>query len=270
MPEVFPKNGVSGLKSDDFVGSARSFWDRIPEQVRRLPILAVIVISGLIAVRIYLVPGDFGEYGHYRGSALADAAALEIKYAGHQTCVECHDDVVDTKAAGYHKDVSCEICHGPAAVHVAEEGDAELLAPRERGGCPLCHEYLPSRPTGFPQIIATSHNPIKPCISCHDAHDPTPPETPEECEACHATIARTKALSKHVYVPCTRCHEAPEEHKILPRRYIPSRPADREFCGGCHDADGPGDKDIKKIDMADHGEGYVCWQCHYPHLPEVN
>jgi len=258
------------LKPDDIMDSARSFWDRIPEQVRRLPILAVIIISGLIAVRIYLVPGDFGEYGHYRGSALADAASLEIKYAGHQTCVECHDDVVDTKAAGYHKDVSCEICHGPAAAHVAEEGDAELRAPRERGGCPLCHEYLPSRPTGFPQIIATSHNPIKPCISCHDAHDPTPPETPEECEACHATIARTKALSKHVYVPCTRCHEAPEEHKIFPRRFVPSRPADREFCGGCHDADGPGDEDIKKIDMADHGEGYVCWQCHYPHLPEVN
>ena len=80
MLEDFPWNGDSGLKNNDLVGSARSFWDRIPEQMRRLPILAVIVIAALIAVRVYLVPGDFGEYGHYRGSAMADAASLEIMY----------------------------------------------------------------------------------------------------------------------------------------------------------------------------------------------
>jgi len=258
------------LKMDDYIDPARSFWARIPEQLKRLPILAIVVIGGLIVFRMYVVPEDFGEYGHYRGSALGEAAELDIKYAGHQVCVECHDDVVDLKAGGYHKNLSCEVCHGPAAMHVAEEGDYELLAPRERGGCPMCHEYLPSRPTGFPQIISASHNPIKPCIKCHDAHDPVPPSTPSECQACHATIARTKAVSAHVYVPCIRCHEAPEEHKVNPRRFLPSRPASRDFCGECHDPAGPGDSDIKKIDMTKHGEGYVCWQCHYPHLPEVH
>lgn len=258
------------MQTDNFLNAARSFWSRIPEQMRRLPVLALILIAALIAFRTFLVPGDFGEYGHYRGSALADAAAHDMKYAGHQACAECHDDVVATKAGGYHKDLACEICHGPAAKHVAEEGDVELRAPRDRGYCPLCHEYLPSRPTGFPQIISASHNPMKPCISCHDAHDPTPPVTPTECEACHATIARTKALSDHVYVPCTRCHEASEEHKTNPRQFPPTRPTDRAFCGGCHDANRPGDKDITKIDMDSHGGRYVCWQCHYPHLPEVH
>ena len=50
--------------------------------------------------RALVVPSDFGEYGHYRGSALVEATALEIKYAGKQACGECHDDVVDMKAGG--------------------------------------------------------------------------------------------------------------------------------------------------------------------------
>ena len=245
------------------------FWDKIPEQMRRLSILLFVVIAAVIAVRTYLVPKDFGEYGHYRGAPLAEAASLGVKYAGRQICVDCHDDVVDTKNAGYHKDLACETCHGPAAVHTDDPDEGQLRAPRERGFCPLCHEYLPSRPTGFPQIVTASHNPRKPCFSCHDPHDPTPPETPAECEACHATIARTKALSDHVYVACVRCHEAPDEHKTIPRRFPPSRPMNREFCGECHAVGGPGDKDIKKIDMTSHGDRYVCWQCHYPHLPEV-
>lgn len=257
------------MKKESIFDLVRSFWTATPEQVRRLSILAVIAVAVLIAVRASLVPSDFGEYGHYRASALADEARLEVQYAGHYVCMDCHDDVVATKKSGYHKNLACEICHGPAATHVATEGEVELPAPRDRDHCILCHEYLPSRPTGFPQIVSAAHNPIKPCISCHDAHAPVPPNTPEECGACHATIARTKALSVHVYVPCTRCHETPEEHKTDPRRYIPSRPVDREFCGECHDSSGSGDKDIQKVDVTSHGGQYVCWQCHYPHLPEV-
>jgi ribosomal protein S27AE len=28
-------------------------------------------------------------------------------------------------------------------------------------------------------------------------------------------------------------------------------------------------KDVPKVDFASHGEKYLCWQCHYPHLPEI-
>jgi hypothetical protein len=182
--------------------------------------------------------------------------------------VDCHDDVVDTKYEGYHKTVACETCHGPAAAHT-EDSDVALTAPRERGRCPLCHEYLASRPTGFPQIVAESHNPLKPCISCHDPHDPVPPETPTECAACHAAIARTKAVSHHVYVGCVQCHETPEEHKVSPRAHRPTKPATREFCGSCHADDAVTEEDIRTIDMDTHGGRYGCWQCHYPHLPEA-
>jgi ribosomal protein S27AE len=79
------------------------------------------------------------------------------------------------------------------------------------------------------------------------------------------------------------CHDAPQQHKVSPRSVKPSKPQTREFCGKCHGKDGKdakGEKDGKggkeklaanapKIDMGEHGEKYVCWQCHYPHSPEV-
>ncbi|MDZ7292028.1 MAG: hypothetical protein ONB44_19435 [candidate division KSB1 bacterium] len=247
----------------------QSFWNRIPEQVKRLVALAVIMLAVLFTARHFLIPRDFGKYGHFRASAVDTLVAQPIRYAGQAACAECHDDVVTTKGAGYHRTVACEVCHGPAAAHTQDPTSIQLPAPRERGYCPLCHEFLPSRPTGFPQIVAASHNPFKPCITCHNPHDPKPPVTPKECEACHATIARTKSLSHHIYVPCTRCHETPEQHKVNPREFLAGKPKTRELCGGCHAQDADSPKEIPRIDIATHGERYVCWQCHYPHLPEA-
>ncbi|NOY60411.1 MAG: hypothetical protein GXO75_15985 [Calditrichaeota bacterium] len=247
----------------------KSLWGKIPEQIPRLSVLLVILVVLFIVVRSRLVPPDFGKYGHYRASAVDEIISQEIRYAGHEVCAECHDDVVGAKKAGYHKNVACEVCHGPAVAHTEDPGSVELRAPRARRYCPLCHEYRPSRPTGFPQIVSNSHNPMKPCITCHDPHDPKPPVTPKECHACHGAIARTKSLSHHVYVPCTRCHETPDEHKVRPRIVVASKPKTREFCGECHAKDAPSEKSIPRVDLATHGERYVCWQCHYPHLPEA-
>lgn len=252
-----------------YLDRVRSAWSRVPEQGKRLVVLLVIVIVVFVPVRNRLVPEGFGKYGHYRATGLEEVAALDITYAGHQICNDCHDDIVATKSDGYHLNVACEVCHGAAFAHTEDPEEVTLPAPRERSHCVLCHEYLMSRPTGFPQIVAASHNPLKPCIKCHNPHDPVPSEAPRECEACHAAIARTKAVSHHVYVECTHCHNAPEEHKIRPREYRPSKPTTREFCGGCHDRNADADPDIRRVNMEEHGEGYVCWQCHYPHLPEA-
>ena len=248
--------------------SMRSSWNNFPEQIKRLVVVFVIIISLFIVIRPILIPSDFGEYGHYRSSAVTEIITQDIKYAGRQICYDCHDDVVDLKQTGYHKDLSCEVCHGPAAAHT-EDDEVELAAPRERGYCAICHEYLPSRPTGFPQIISGSHNPMKPCITCHDPHDPKPTETPKDCEACHGQIANSKSLSKHVYIPCIRCHETPEQHKVQPRQVFAGKPVNREFCGGCHGQEVVTDKEIPRIDLQTHEESYVCWQCHYPHQPEA-
>jgi DnaJ-class molecular chaperone len=135
--------------------------------------------------------------------------------------------------------------------------------------CVRCHAYSPSRPTGFPQINPATHNPLKACTLCHNPHDPKPPHAPQECQACHGEIARTKALSPHVQLECTTCHTVPAEHKVEPRIVRATIPADREFCGRCHGMDAPV-KGTPKIDILMHGEKYLCWQCHYPHMPEVD
>ena len=241
----------------------------IPEQVTRLAVVLIVVVAAFLPVRRLLVPADFGKHGHYRAGALDDAAAVPASYAGQTVCNDCHDDVVGLKSAGYHVNLACETCHGAALNHTENPDSIIPPAPRERGYCPLCHEYLASRPTGFPQILTASHNPLKPCISCHNPHDPVPPETPKECTACHAAIARSKEASHHVYLECTRCHNAPEEHRVNPREHRPSKPTTRAFCGECHSKDADSDAKIPRIDLVSHGERYVCWQCHYPHNPEA-
>jgi len=256
----------SGLKY--FFRKVLLTWRSFPEQIKRLTILVVIIIVGFLFARQALMPPDFGTYGHYRSTAVEEIARQPIQYAGHIICNDCHDDVSEIKHNGYHQNVNCEVCHGPAYEHT-EDDEIIPEAPRERGSCPLCHEYLPSRPTGFPQIKVATHNPMKPCIKCHDPHDPKPQETPKECSACHQEIASTKSLSKHIYVECSECHNTPEEHKINPREIRPTKPVDRSFCGKCHDLNADSDEDIPRIDLVSHEETYVCWQCHYPHLPEV-
>jgi hypothetical protein len=247
----------------------KNYFNKIPEQIKRLSIVVFILAIFFIIIRSVLIPDDFGLHGHYRSSAVDEIVDLPIHYAGHELCADCHDDIVELKGTSYHRDVSCEVCHGAAANHADDPDSYTPPAPRERGYCPLCHEYNPSRPTGFPQIISASHNPMEPCISCHDPHSPDPPETPKECSACHAEIARTKALSHHVNVPCTVCHNTPEDHRIRPREVLASKPRTRELCGSCHSEEATSERGIPRIDLASHEVRYVCWQCHYPHLPEV-
>ncbi|MHC4134987.1 MAG: cytochrome c3 family protein [Planctomycetota bacterium] len=250
---------------------------RIPDQVIRLAILVAVSVIALIVVRQRFVPPTFGEEGHYRSAARDAIAALPVRFAGWQACVECHDEEGDKKRKSYHRTLSCEVCHGPAQDHAkeAEEGefDRRPIIPSTRTACLTCHEYLPSRPTGFPQILELQHNPMKPCMECHDAHDPTPPEAVGSCAACHGHIARTKAVSHHAALDCETCHEALPEHAQRPRAFLPKKPTERKFCGGCHGKGAKPPKEtakrIPRVELGSHGGSYLCWQCHYPHFPEA-
>lgn len=249
-------------------GTARG--PRIPQQVWRLAVVFAIVGGVFVIARRALVPATFGERGHYRSSAVDSITALPLRYAGHEACEPCHVAVVDRKSQSYHRSVACEVCHGPQADHVSAPLEHRPPAPRERARCPLCHGYNPSRPTGFPQIDPVTHNPVRPCITCHDPHNPTPPHPPESCTACHGEIARTKAVSYHAQLPCTQCHQTDRRHLVSPRQVRPSKPAAREFCGGCHAPDARSAPEIPRVDLSTHNRGYVCWQCHYPHHPEAS
>ena len=239
----------------------------IREQVRRLGLIAAIVVVAVLAVRFIAIPRSYFSTRLHRSSTVKREVAKPVSFAGMATCRECHSDVYDTKSNGYHRGLACETCHGPSAKHAEDPMSVKPYAPRDRKFCPVCHAYDRSRPTGFPQINPTIHNPLKPCITCHKPHDPVPPEVPHECSACHAQIARTKAVSSHALLRCTTCHTVPERHKSAPRTATPSKPERREFCGMCHGKDAA-EKTAPKVDVTTHGCPYLCWQCHYPHLPE--
>jgi len=242
-------------------------FNRIPEQIKRLIIVISIFFFIIWIIKVYVIPEELKESGIYRTSAINHELAHEFHYAGNSACAECHEDQYETKYSGYHRDLSCESCHGPGIEHI-EDPDQILSAPTERKFCPSCHAYNISRPTGFPQINPQTHNPLEVCIECHDPHDPVPPETPKNCSACHAQISRTKAISHHIMLKCEDCHETPEQHKIEPRSIKPSIPKNREFCGKCHGNQSK-IKDAPKIGLDSHESKYLCWQCHYPHMPEV-
>jgi hypothetical protein len=220
-------------------------------------------------MRRVLTPKTFGDLGHYRAAAIDEIVARPIKYAGRGACNDCHDDIAAVRGSGRHQMLACETCHGAAQAHVASGGEQKPIVPRERSFCPTCHGFDPARPTGFPQIDAVTHNPVKRCVTCHNPHEPKPPVVPTSCSACHAEIARVKAMSPHTELPCTRCHETSDMHRDTPRASVPTKPRSRDFCGGCHGKNASSPKEIPRIDLADHGRNYPCWQCHYPHDPEV-
>jgi len=239
---------------------------KLREQTARLLIVFAVFIGVVLLVR-YLLPPSLKDHRIHIQTTVEREMARPVRYAGSDLCATCHDEY-NLKKSGYHKNLSCETCHGTAKEHADNPAEVKPFIPRNRDYCTRCHAFDPSRPTGFPQINPAVHNPMKPCVTCHNPHDPKPPSVPQECQACHAEIARTKAISSHVMLECTTCHEVPTEHKITPRNIKASIPLEREFCGKCHGTQS-NVKETTKIDLATHGEKYLCWQCHYPHMPEV-
>ena len=258
---------------------------RIPEQVKRLATVIGALVLMTIAVRFFVIPPRLIARDLHQSSTVEREVAKPVKFAGVTACVGCHEDVGTKKGKSFHKTVACETCHGPAANHADDPGAVKPPAPRDRKFCPVCHAYDASRPTGFPQINPTAHNPVKPCITCHNPHDPVPPHAPQECSACHGQIERTKVVSSHALLSCTTCHLAAPQHRTAPRSALPTKPETREFCGTCHSQSAPDGAPqgqppaeakrlaavksaAPKIDLSEHGGAYLCWQCHYPHLPE--
>lgn len=243
---------------------------RFPRQVVPLIVLFSLAVVALIVSRQLLVPKSFGKYGHYRANAVSEIASQEMVYVGAETCGECHDDIYAKKSGSNHNGVACEVCHGPGAKHVEAPDEFTPDAPRERGLCPLCHGYNPSRPSGFPQILPELHNPGKACMSCHDPHDPTLPNAPSDCSACHREIANRKMVSHHATLECRACHTVPKDHWENPRYARAIKPRDNSTCARCHDRKADSPREIPRVDVVSHAERYKCWDCHYPHFPEAN
>ncbi len=143
--------------------------------------LAAVFIAGLaifLVLRSLLVPKTFGQYGHFRGAALAEIEARPVAYAGHKVCEDCHGDVVDLKKTGKHAGVNCEACHGAQAKHAENPADVIPQLPDTAVLCARCHTTDIAKPVGFPQVDPKEHSGGQACKMCHQPHSPLlmPPE----------------------------------------------------------------------------------------------
>ncbi|MDR3747425.1 MAG: multiheme c-type cytochrome [Acidobacteriota bacterium] len=137
--------------------------------------LAAVFLVGVLAflgLRGLLVPRSFGQYGHYRGDAIKEIAALPVSYAGHQVCEGCHTEVLDVKSKGMHKGVACESCHGPQAKHADDPAAVQPAKLDTAVLCVRCHAANSSRPKNFPQVGAAEHSGGEACNTCHQPHSP--------------------------------------------------------------------------------------------------
>jgi len=124
-----------------------------------------------LLLRAWLVPADFGRYGHYRAGALADNLARAVRYAGKAACLDCHTDVADSQKGSHHASVSCETCHGALARH-ADNPEIQPAKLDPATLCVTCHRATPGRPAKFPQIHPKEHSAGAACTSCHKPHHP--------------------------------------------------------------------------------------------------
>lgn len=242
---------------------------KLPEQVVRLGVVILALLAIVLSLRFLLLPASLFSARPHQAAKVEREMVKPLRYAGAASCRECHQDQVNAQYAGVHRNIGCENCHGPSAQHAAGDKSAVPRRDKDREFCLTCHAYNASRPNGFPQVDPTEHNARKQCIRCHDAHDPAPPETPKDCGGCHGRIQRIKALSTHALLACSECHKADEQHMRRPRSALPTKPDGRESCGRCHavTATGPA-ASVTRVDLTSHGGKYLCWQCHYAHLPE--
>ena len=146
------------------------FKDR--EHLFRAAGLLLAFVLAFIVLRSLFVPEGFGALGHYRAAALDEVRAREVTFAGQPACAECHQDVLDAKAAGAHKTVHCEACHEALAKHAEAPDQVTPTLPEPRVLCIRCHERSVARPRSFPQIEPAEHAGESSCTDCHVPHVP--------------------------------------------------------------------------------------------------
>lgn len=137
----------------------------------RLGVVILVFVAAFAVIRQRMVPATFGEYGHFRGSVLAEIRAGEPVFAGHDACASCHDEVVQTKSKGRHAKVACEACHGPQGKHAADLSE-KPARPGPLQLCARCHEANAAKPQGFPQVVTKDHSGGESCLTCHKSHQP--------------------------------------------------------------------------------------------------
>jgi hypothetical protein len=142
------------------------------EHVFRLGVVFALAVVAFLAWRAWMIPDDFGVYGHYRASALTEARARPVVHAGQAACLDCHDETATVRASGGHARVSCESCHGALASHAEGRAEEPPGRPDGRSHCLPCHAAGTGKPPAFPQVIVSDHAGEAACVDCHQPHTP--------------------------------------------------------------------------------------------------
>lgn len=146
--------------------------------VFRVALVLLVAIGAIFIGRGFLVPHSYGTFGPYRADNVAEQMKARVPaHAGPASCAPCHKGKAEARAAGSHKTVSCEVCHGPLGRHVV---DGKVTGPatvdRAYTLCARCHRRIQGRPEKFPQVVLEQHVTAKlegaVCLECHDPHSP--------------------------------------------------------------------------------------------------
>ena len=135
-------------------------------------IVLIAAVAVFLLLRRAIIPPAFGQYGHYRPGALDMVRQRPVSFAGQDSCIACHDDEANARAAGRHIHVACEACHGPQVQHANDPGAIKPQLPNVAKLCRGCHEKDAAKPKDFPQVVTTEHMGDMPCNSCHKPHNP--------------------------------------------------------------------------------------------------
>ena len=156
------------------------------EHLVRLAVVIVVLLAIYLVLRVAVVPRSFGEYGHYRGAAIAETATHPIAFAGHEACEVCHTDVVEQKRQGKHVVVACEACHGALGKHADDPASVTPAKLDTAVVCARCHEANSAKPKGFPQVVTADHAGGIACDTCHQPHRPKIEASPAEAKKAAA------------------------------------------------------------------------------------
>ena len=184
---------------------------KIPKHIVRLTMLLGFFLLIAFAAKIYLTDPSYYRFGYYRADAVPQLAAGEPVYQGSQWCLDCHEERKPDWPASAHKTVQCEVCHGPAPEHPDDK--VSLIQEDSIKLCTTCHEYMPARPAGQPQIVPGEHpfadGEVMPCIECHNPHAPGPVVRADEAETVASPDSPT-AVRINAAPPgaskCAKCH----------------------------------------------------------------
>lgn len=183
----------------------------MPKHLAILVILLGCFFLLALSAKFYLTDPSFYRFGNYRADAVPELASGTPLFRGGEYCRTCHSDGFAFGSGIAHSSVQCEVCHGTDPGH---PDNPEMSVPAETIKlCTNCHQAMPARPAGHPQILMAEHpSPDEAGMQCHSCHDPHSPGGGEAVAGAADTGSEGAVpADSSVNLPdavskCARCH----------------------------------------------------------------